>query len=292
MKIKNIILLSILFISLWVWNSFAEYNSDENNKNIDYNTYDYHYSIFKNEFYSELLDWKFDNINKKIEWYKWDIEFISSEKWKEYINNLEIYKLKLKVLEDLKNNFENSAKNIADKKESILYEPDKKELYTLDDKNSEFEKILLRINNEKQNKINLLAEKYAKKEKMSDIDKKNYITEYNNILKSSEKQKQALITKFSQIEYNIDNTDDEISRYYNSFSLKFWKKIKSMNNWQLEMVSVKLEELLQKYENNQNVRLETIYQVKGLNKLIKENIQSRTLSEEEKEFNKILELLK
>jgi len=76
-------------------------NIYETNKN----TFNDYYIKFKKEFHKDLERWDFSKLEEKLKQYKEDIRFLESNKDSEYYKNLNAYKMKVQILENLKNEY-------------------------------------------------------------------------------------------------------------------------------------------------------------------------------------------
>ncbi len=126
MKNKNkAIAASIVLLSLtsslayWEYSPKKESFVDKKVESID--TYTMYLNEFMEEFEDDLEDWDFEDIEEKIRWYKWDVEYLSQNKESEHYIHLWAYQTKLKALQDLKSRYTSAelSEEQEDAKEEI-----------------------------------------------------------------------------------------------------------------------------------------------------------------------------
>lgn len=183
-----ITLMTPVYVLAW-----EEYSKETKIYNIEQD----YYGQFKREFYEQLLKWDFSQIDKKIAWYKADIQYLLDNPESEYYKNVSIYKEKLQALETLKNNFsqnlDKTNKFIEQKKEDI---------------NKSKEILKEQINKkvqENKKEIELFGKKVVSK-------KQEMINKYKNLF---EKQLEKRLSNLSEEKINkiLSNIDNSIKKY-------------------------------------------------------------------------------
>jgi len=104
-------IISISFNNLFAYESEAEDSSSSITSTSD-DSYSNYYNEFKKEFYSDLTSWNLSKIDEKIKGYQADVDYLNSNSTSEHYKNVDSYKLKIKVLTDLKNNFNNTTSSL------------------------------------------------------------------------------------------------------------------------------------------------------------------------------------
>lgn len=176
-----ITLMTPVYVLAW-----EEYSKETKAYNIEQD----YYGQFKKEFYEQLLKWDFFQIDKKIAWYKADIQYLLDNPESEYYKNVSIYKEKLQVLETLKNNFsqnldktnkfiEQKKEDINKSKEILKEQINKKEIEL-------FEKKVIPKKQEMINKYKKLFEKQLE-ERLENLSEEKINKILSNIDKSIEK---------------------------------------------------------------------------------------------------------
>jgi len=233
-KNKNLFIVSaIIIISpllAYAWENNVNYSN--NNVSLENNEYEKHYSIFKEDFYKELLNKDFSNIDAKIKWYLNDIEYLKSNPDSSHYNNISIYEIKVKVLEDLKNNFSNQINSV------------KKEYNKVVEKTKEIAPIV-----KEQIKKDFSNTKKIVKNVFENL-KDKYKTYYNDKLK--DKLENISEEKLEIILWNISKKIEEIIS-----SNKFTQKTKEKILAQLEALKEIIQEKI--WEKNEEINLEELW---------------------------------
>lgn len=223
---KNItfaILLALFLTPAYVL-AWEDYSKETKTYNMEQD----YYGQFKKEFYEQLLKWDFSQIDKKIAWYKADIQYLLDNSESEHYKNVSIYKEKLQALETLKNNFsqtlDKTNKFVEQKKEDI---------------NKSKEILKEQINKkvqENKKEIELFEKKVISK-------KQEMINKYKNLFEKQLEKRLANLSeeRINKILLNIDNS----IKKYNSLEISQEKKDKFIAQLEAlkELLKSKLEEV-------------------------------------------------
>lgn len=241
-KMKNtIMLIVLLLISVQVNAGDEVYNTKTTSTTTLVDEYTKHLNLFREEFKSELLKWEFSRIDQKIKGYEWDIAYISSEKWSQYAGNLDIYKTKLKALQQVRQEYisyyKETKTNVVEYTKEQLMEKEKMAL-------------------EAKEKAILEAKKKAEeiKEKTTQVKEK-----------ALEQTK-----KLSNIELLKQKKAEIIAKHKEQFAKRLEKTIENLNTTQLEKALARTNEMIEKHSSREVVLVQLI----ALKDLIEEKISA------------------
>jgi len=257
-KMKNtIMLIVLLLISVQVNAGDEVYNTKTTSTTTTTVVDEYikHLNLFKEEFKSELLKWEFSRIDQKIKGYEWDIAYISSEKWSQYAGNLDIYKTKLKALQQVRQEYisyyKETKTNVVEYTKEQLME---KEKMALEAK----EKAIL----EAKNKAEELKRKEQELREKATLEAKKKSEELKE--KSLEQTK-----KLSNVELLKQKKAELIAKHKEQFSKRLEKTIENLNTIQLEKALTRVNEQIEKYSSREVVLVQLI----ALKEIIEEKLE-------------------
>lgn len=317
MNIKNKNLLLPVFIFWFLFTSsnvFAESNLDDSYKSkveTSQNIYDNYYKTFKEKYYTDLTSNNLENIKKEMQSHLNDAKYLSENPDSPYYSNMELYKTKARVLQDLINNFSTNidTKNINEKPQENI---SSQKVLTLK-KFSEFKKTLedklynlqKSINSEnievKKQEFEELKTEFLKKveEDFSDLDSSKALIEkrlelfYNNQLVLKEKinetkkivkevkeeikdKKVEVKNQVKEIKKEVkDKNIDSVKKYKELLKKQFWSKIDWMSQEKLKSSLEKLNIALTNFSNNSSItekNQKIVNQLEALKSIIEEKI--------------------
>lgn len=251
--------------------------------------YDEYYKMFKEKYLSDLENWDFDDIKKEMQGFLNDAEYLSQNPTSPYYNNMELYKIKAQVLNDLINKFSNNNKVV---KENYLNE--KKQMQETLKKFSEFKKDLeeelseLREEitsenlDEKLQEFDELKTEFLEKAKseFSNVEasqkiieqrfeifyknqfelRKNAINAKEKIKSEVDKQeiKKEYLEKKQEVKSEVKKLKDDIkdtraqmvSSYKTAFSKQISSRLDQMSEEKLNIVLNRINLAIEKYSNS------------------------------------------
>lgn len=208
-KMKNTIMLIVLLLISVQVNAWEEVKTTlGTTEQMSVDEYTKYLNSFTQEFKSELLKWDFKRIDEKIKGYTWDIEYISSEKWSQYAGSLDIYKTKLKALQqvrqeyisNLKENITTVTKETYIKKDEVIKAIEEKKQKLAEEAKKVKEEKISTLDNVKQKKLELVKkykENYSKKlweklEKLNETQLEKALEKTNKLIEKYAKKEVAL----------------------------------------------------------------------------------------------------
>ncbi|MDD3793541.1 MAG: hypothetical protein PHI37_01920 [Candidatus Gracilibacteria bacterium] len=251
---NTIMLIVLLLISVQVNAENELYSTSTIPTTSEVDEYTKYLNLFREEFKSELLKGEFARIDQKIKGYEGDIAYISSEKGSQYAGNLDIYKTKLKALQQVRQEYISYYKevktNVVEYTKEQLME---KEKMTLEAK----EKAIL----EAKKKAEELREKAV-------LEAKQRSEEYKEKAAQVKEKTLEQTKKLSNIELLKQKKAEIIAKHKEQFSKRLEKTIENLNTTQLEKALARVNEQIEKNSSREVVLVQLI----ALKDLIEEKI--------------------
>lgn len=263
--------------------------------------YDEYFKMFKEKYISDLEDWDFEDIKKEMQGYLNDAQYLSQNPESPYYNNLELYKIKAQVLNDLINKYSSNDKVT---RENYLNE--KKQMQETLKKFSEFKKDLeekltdLReeITNEnledKKQEFQELKDEFLEKvqkefwnvESSKKIVEQRFEIFYKNQFELREKaidlknevkeKKQEVKNEVKELRQDIKDTRAEmVAKYKTAFAKQISSRLDQMSEEKLNVVLNRINLAIEKYSNSklsETKKQKVLSQLEALKLLVEEKL--------------------
>ncbi|MGE4444329.1 MAG: hypothetical protein AB7E37_05035 [Candidatus Altimarinota bacterium] len=194
-----------------------------------------YYDQFKKEFYNDLSQGNFSEIDKKIIGYEADIKYLSENSESEHAKHLSAYKEKLQALKDLKANFESGSVTTASQ---VSQEVD-----------SAYVENFIKNFSTYENPYSVIDEDY----KAEKINKTTWKKAWNYIQEQSKDEvKNSGDKKTEEMKKHLDNKKEDLKKYMEEKNTQVKNKIEEKKQdvkKKVENATLTAESLVKKYKS-------------------------------------------